>query len=148
MYSGDFYLQDPANTERTRSTVNAGSLHGAADLSVAAGLFRASVIADVAVPLGDDHTALTGEASQRVRPDVSLGLGVRWAQVTAGYLFPYHPTVGARLTIPLARGVELVGAARVGIPTTQQRQDGTPWTSDLLGQAWLGIGYRIGLTRR
>lgn len=147
MYSGDFYLQDPVNAEATRATVNAATLQGAVDLSVAAGLFRGSVIADVGVPIGDDHVALSGDNAQRVRPDLALGLGVRWAQVTVGYTFPYHPTAGARVTIPLAHGVELVGAARVGIPTTLRRQDDTSWTSHLLGQAWLGVGYRFGLTR-
>jgi len=148
MYSGDFYLQDPVNAEHSRATVNAATLQGAVDVSVAAGLFRGSVIADVGVPIGDDHVALSGDNAQRVRPDLSLGLGVRWAQVTAGFLFPYHPTVGARVTIPLAHGVELVGSARLGIPTTLRREDDSSWSSHLLGQAWLGVGYRFGTVSR
>lgn len=144
--SGDFYLQDPANVERSKASVNAGALDVAIDVSAQIGLFRASVIGDLGVPFGADHIALTGSGSMRVRPDVSLGLGVTWVQVTGGFLFPYHPSVGARATIPVFKGLEIVGAFRAGLPVTLQRGGGDEaWTGLPVYQAWAGIGYRFGV---
>lgn len=141
--SGDFFLQDPANVPQTVASVNAGALDASVDLSVAVGLFRASVIGELAVPFGADHVALTGDGSMRVRPDVSLGLGVKWAQVTAGFLFPYHPTVGARLTVPVWKGLEVLGSGRVGLPVSFDRADGSTWTGTPVVNLWAGIGWRF-----
>lgn len=143
--SGDFYLQDPDNVPRTRASVNAGALSVVADVGLQFGRFRGSIIADVGVPLGEPHVAFTGEGSMRVRPDLSVGLGVKWAQVTAGFLFPYHPTVGARATVPVYRGIEILGSFRAGLPGTWERSDGSSWTSQPVWHGWLGLGYRFGV---
>lgn len=145
MSSADFYLQDPANVPRTRASVNAGALDVVLDVSVQTGLFRASVIGDLAVTLGEDHVAFTGDRTTRLRPDLSVGLGVTWAQVTAGFLFPYHPSVGARATIPVFDGLEVLATGRVGLPVGVGRDDGSVYQTRPVYQLWAGIGYRFGV---
>lgn len=143
--SGDFYLQDPANVPRTVAAVNSGTVQLAVDVGAEIGLFRVSAIADTAATLGANHVAFYGDDGRtRIRPDVSLGVGVRWVQATAGYLFPHHPTVGGRVTIPVYEGLEVLGYGRVGLPVTLARADGTEWTGAPVYQAWLGVGYRFG----
>ncbi len=144
--SGDFYLQDPANVPRTVDAVNAAALQGVVDVSLQKGLFRASVIGDFGVPLGAYHVALTGDTAMRLRPDVSLGLGVKWAQVTAGFLFPYHPSVGARITVPVWKGLEVLGSGKVGIPIELARATGgEAWRGEPVITLWAGIGWRFGV---
>ena len=146
--SGDFLLQDPAHVPATLASVNAGAVDASADFSVAVGLFRASVIGDLAVPIGPDHVAFTGDGSMRVRPDVSLGLGVKWAQLTVGFLFPYHPTVGARVTVPVWKGLEVLGSARIGLPVSAARSDGSTWKGLPVADLWAGIGWRFDVPTR
>jgi len=146
MNSGDFFLQDPANVPQERSSVNAGTVDVALDISAQIGPFRASIIGDIGVPLGRYHVARTGGGSTRVRPDLSLGLGVTWFQVTGGFLFPYHPSVGARATIPVYKGLEIAATFRAGLPVTLPRANGDEaWTGLPTYQAWAGIGYRFGV---
>ncbi len=143
--SGDFYAQDPANVPREVASVNAATVDVMADVSVQVGLFRASVLGDFGIPFGEHHVAFTGDDTLRFRPDVSVALGVKYAQVMAGYLFPHHPSVGARATIPAYKGLEVLAVFRAGLPTTSTRDDGTEWTSLPVWQAWAGIGYRFGV---
>ena len=78
---------------------------------------------DVLVPLGEHHVALTGDdATMRVRPIPHLAVGVKYAQVTAGFLFPYHPAIGGRVRIPLSM-LEVRLAGWVGLPGEQTRDD-------------------------
>jgi hypothetical protein len=141
--SGDFYLQDPGNAPRDKGTVNAGAIDAAVDVRVAVGVLCAGVVLDVAVPVGEHHVAFTGDGQMRARPEIAAAVGVRWAQVTAGYLFPYHPSVGARLTIPVGAGVELLATGAAGLPTTRERADGSTWTGEPVWRAWAGVGWRF-----
>lgn len=148
MASGDFYVQDPANVERTRGAVNAGAVGGLLELHVSSGLFRAGVSLDQVVTLGADHVALTGDDALRYRPAVLAGVGVTWLQAVGGYQFPYHPVVGAHATIPVKAGVEVVGSFLAGLPTTLNRDDGSAYTTLPTYTAWAGVGYRFGASMR
>ena len=144
MSSGDFYLQDPLNTPRNRATVNSGTLDAVIEGGVEAGLFRASAIATISGTTGAHAIARTGDLSLRLRPDLGVAVGVRWAQLTGGYLFPHHPTVGVRATIPLWRGLEFIAATSMGFPLEQTRSDGTSWQGQRIYRAWGGLGWRFG----
>jgi hypothetical protein len=110
-----------------------------------AGLFRFVAGADAYIPFGRYHVAYSGDARIRQRIAVYGGAGVRWLQVTGGYLFPYHPSVGARLTIPLDGGYELGGGAIYGLPPTRERDDGTTWNGLPVVGAWFGVTATLGL---
>ena len=144
MASGDFYTQAPSEVPRTRASVNAGLVAGLLEGSLSLGLFRASAGMDLAVPFGQHHVALTGERELRVRPTFFGGVGVTWAQVVAGYQLPYHPVVGAHLTAPAWKGLEVTGSALVGIPGTLRREDGSTYDTLPTVTAWVGLGYRFG----
>ena len=143
MSSGDFYLQDPVDVPHNKAAVNAGALDVVVEVAAQQGLFRGSLILDTAVPLGQDHVALVGDRPMRARPDLSAAVGLPWVQVTGGFLFPYHPSVGLRATAPLGAGVELVATGRAGLPASFERDDGTTWTGRATWQAWLGVGWRF-----
>lgn len=124
--SGDFYAQDPANAPRTRATVNAIALGGWASADVAFGPVRLGAGVDLLATTGAHHAALTGDGATRLRPVPHVAAGVKVAQVTAGYLFPYHPALGARARLPLGP-VELRLQGWYGLPADRSRPDGSTW---------------------
>lgn len=142
--SGDFYLQDPVNVPHTRAAVNAGTVGVLVEAHLSKGLFRATAGVDQVVTLGADHAALSGNTSLRYRPAPYVGVGVPWAQVVGGYLFPYHPAVGAHATIPAYKGLEIVGSFLAGLPGTLTRDDGTTYDALPVYSAWVGVGWRYG----
>ena len=89
-----------------------------------------------------------GDHGLYLSPYVSLGLGVKWAQVTVGFLFPYHPTVGARVTVPVWKGREVLGSARIGLPVSAARSDGSTWKGLPVADLWAGIGWRFDVPTR
>ncbi|MCB9697958.1 MAG: hypothetical protein H6738_14360, partial [Alphaproteobacteria bacterium] len=87
--SGDFYAQDPANAPHAVATVNAAAVGGFAEGHLAVGLLRAGAGVDLLATPGPWHVALTGDTSTRFRPLTQVFVGLPFAVVTAGWLFPY-----------------------------------------------------------
>lgn len=142
VYSGDFYTQDPT-APRTRGTVNAGALGLDMQATVDVGLFRVGAGVDTTVPFGANHNALTGDGGMRLRPYLYGTVGIRWAQVHAGFLFPYHPAMGATLTIPVYEGLEVRAGATFGFRTELTRDDGTAYRTQRFSKVGAGIGWRF-----
>lgn len=143
VYSGDFYTQDPTQPHN-RATVNAAGLALDVQATVEVGLFRFGGGVDTAVPFGEAHVALTGDqGSMRVRPYVYGVAGIRFAQISAGFLFPYHPAAGLHLTIPLYKGLELRGNGLIGFRGEQARADDTVYARQRFSRFGVGLGWRF-----
>jgi hypothetical protein len=143
-YSGDFFTQAPSADNHTRATVNAvhGQLFASVDMDVS--LLRVSAGIDTSYTLGQTHFALTGANSWRVRPYPHVGVGVKLAQVTLGYLMPYHPGVGARITVPLTGPVELRASGLYGLPGERSYPDSIQtYFTQRVTTANLGVGIRL-----
>lgn len=145
MYSGDFYAQDPANSPHAVATVNAVTTNVGGEVAWDWRLFRAVGGVDLHYTFGQYHFALYGDASTRVRTALWLGAGIRWAQLTLGFLFPYHPVGGLIGNVPLAEGLEVRMGAYLGGPSQRSRAVGDPYNTEALWGAWAGIGYRLPL---
>jgi hypothetical protein len=141
--SDDFYLQAFDEAPRTRATVNSFALVPGVSADYDLGLFRAGLGVDMAVTTGPNHIARFGEQSTRLRPYPHLAVGVRYAQLTAGYLFPHHPTGGLRATIPIANGFELRADGRAGLGSTRTRADGTDAEIQPVYTVFGGVGWRL-----
>jgi hypothetical protein len=137
--SGDFYLQDPVGNPRTKATVNAGAAGLWLSGDVTAGLLAAGAGVDLLVPIGEDHAAITGDSTMRVRPIPHLAAGLRQIQATAGFLFPYHPALGARARLGLGP-LELRLVGWVGLPGEQERDDGTTYDRQSVYTVDAGLG--------
>lgn len=144
LYSGDFYTQDPSNPHTT-ATVNAGALHVLAEVAWDIGIVRLGAGADVGFTLGSNHVALTGDTSTRVRPAAYAAAGIRWVQVTGGYLFPYHPFVGGHASVPLWQGLEARAGCYYGFRGTLKRDSGTSYDTQELWGANAGLAWRFRL---
>jgi len=137
--SDDFYLQEVSNAPRTIKTVNSGALGGFVSGDFDFGLLRVGAGVDTLITPGAFHTARVGDADIRVRPLPHIAIGVPWAQATAGYLFPYHPALGARARVPVGP-LELRALGWAGLGTTRSRTDGTEWVGKPVFTAALGVG--------
>lgn len=136
--SGDFYLQDPS-VPRTYETVNAGLVGGWAELGLRAGAAHVEAGLDALVPLGARHLALTGDGAQRLRAVPYVGVGSGPLTVAGGWLFPYHPALGAHVALP--QGIwRLRAAGWIGLPATWARADGSEWTARPLFTVAIGAG--------
>lgn len=141
--SGDFYAQDPLNAPRTVATVNSAALGGYAEAHLALGLLRVGAGVDLLVTPGAWHVALTGDDSTRFRPLAQVAVGVPVAQLTAGWLFPYHPAAGVRLEAPLGPvRARLAGIA--GLPVDRARPDGPTWEALPVWTVLAGVGAAFG----
>lgn len=144
--SGDFYAQDPVNAPRTVGTVNSAALGGFAEGHLGFGLLRVGAGLDLLVTPGEWHVALTGDQGTRVRPLAQLAVGVPVAVATVGWLFPYHPAVGARLEAPVGPlRARLAGSA--GVPVERQRSDGSTWHALPVWTVTAGLGAAFGPSR-
>ena len=141
--SGDFYLQDPANAPHETATVNALAPQFSLEAAYDVGMLRIVAGGDVYVPLGEFAIAKTGASQLRARPSPFVGAGVSVAQVTAGWVFPYHPAIGVRSALPLSGALELRVAGTVGLPLERARDDGSVYRSEPLGILTVGIGGRL-----
>lgn len=141
--SHDFYLQDPANAPRTVGTVNSATLGLSLGADLDVGPLRLGAGVDAHLTPGAHHTANYGEASTRVRPHPHLAVGLRPVQATVGFLAPWHPTLGLRVTAPLVGPLELRGSAFAGLPRTLDRADLTTYTTGDLFAASAGVGLRL-----
>ncbi|MCA9572328.1 MAG: hypothetical protein KC656_31025, partial [Myxococcales bacterium] len=99
---------------------------------------------DLAVPFGAEQVAFTGDGFLRPRPYVYAVVGTKWAALTGGYLFPYHPVAGAQVTVPVWKGLEVRATGFAGFPTTLSRADGSTYATDWLGRVGVGVGWRFG----
>ncbi len=120
--SGDFYTQDPVNVPQTKASVNAATAGLWLSGDILRGLLAAGLGMDLLVPIGEHHVALTGDSAVRSRPIPHVALGIRQAQVTAGFMLPYHPAVGARLRLPLPMMEARLGGW-IGLPGEETRDD-------------------------
>jgi hypothetical protein len=143
-FSDDFYLQDTVSTPRTAATVNAVSVDASVQVAYRAGLFQGALGTDIAVPLGANHVAFTGESRLRVRPTPYLAAGLPWVMASVGYQFPYHLMVGGRAQVPLYDGLHLLIVGHAGIPSSLNRSDGTSYQTGRTGQIWGGLAWQFG----
>lgn len=141
--SGNFAL-DKSDAEFTRGEVNAFQIGATLGASYTQGLFRAGVGVQIAVTPGADHVARYGSNQLRARIYPYLAVGIRPAQITVGWTFPHHPTVGLRSEIRLVGDLELQATGWFGLPTTRERDFGGAYRSLPLYAATLGLGYRLG----
>lgn len=143
--SGDFYTQNPREVPRTSASVNAGTAGLTVGVARDAGMLRFGAGLDAPVTLGANHVAFTGAAKTRLRLHPHLAFGVRPAQVTVGYLFPYHPSVGVRAAVPLPGTLEAVAGWSYGVPVDRERADGTTWDALPVYTGWGGLAWRFGV---
>lgn len=142
-YSGDFLLQEPLARNAENSTVNAGSVSVlvAADFDLSG--FHAGVGVQTWMTLGDDHVAKYGTKTTRLRPYPHVMAGIRYVQLTLGYLLPYHPGVGGRAMIPVSGPVELHLSGLFGVPGKLKYEDGTEYETGDVRSLSGGIGVRF-----
>jgi hypothetical protein len=140
--SGDFYTQDPLRAPHTAGTVNAAALGGWLGADVTRGLARIGLGLDLLVTVGAYHVALTGQDSTRARPVPHLSAGLRWVQLTAGFMFPYHPAVGGRLELSLGP-LETHVSSWLGLPLPRTRADGSRWEPLPVYVVAAGAGVRF-----
>jgi len=142
--SGDFYTQDPGTEPPGRPLVNAVAPGLDLDVAWDAGLLRLGTGADFVYTVGEDHVALYGDAgSTRTRPHIWVGGGLRWAMLTAGYQFPYHPALGTRASLPLGGGLEVRGHFVAGLPTSRTRSDQSSYDTLPTYNAAAGLALRL-----
>lgn len=145
LWSGDFYSQDPQQVPHTRASVNTMALGGWVGLDTDVGPAQIGIGLDALATPGPHHVANTGDAALRIRPIPHVAVGLSQVQLTAGFLFPYHPATGIRLRIPLdlAFGsfpIEVRGAAWVGWPIQLSRTDGSIWSGHPVVALGTGLG--------
>lgn len=148
MYDGDWYLSKPLTTPATKATVNAALPVLGANLSVRTGPLSLGAGVDLGIPVGADNTLASGDGTLRLRTHPYLSVGVPQAQLTAGYLFPWHLAVGARGSLPVGEHWRIGGAVIYGMGLPQDQPDnpetGVFDTGDVVS-TWAFISRRFGL---
>jgi hypothetical protein len=142
-YSGDFYTQDPIDVPHTVGSVNAAGAALTLGADVDASVLRFGVGAWSTYQFGTDHVALSGTRSWRVRPYLYGRAGLRWVQVSGGYLLPYHPAVGLHAQLPLSGPLEIQADGLLGLPGSRERTNGPVWDRGLLTSAGLSLAARL-----
>lgn len=142
--SGDFYAQAPDVAPHARATVNTAALQGGVAAGLQLGVFRSELGLDALFTPGEHHVALSGDGGFRLRPTPYAAVGVTWLMATGGFLWPYHPVVGAKAALPLPAGLEVRADFRAGIPLSLTRADGTAYTTLPLYTLSGSIAYRFG----
>ncbi|MFZ5475657.1 MAG: hypothetical protein ACOZNI_02680 [Myxococcota bacterium] len=143
--TGDFLLLNGADgAPESRETVNAGSvgLHLAAEYGMGALALGAGVDAQGA--LGEWHALPTGDATTRAFVYPHAAVGVRWAQLTVGPMFPWYVGVGGRGRVPVWNGVELFAAGVYGAGLVLDRGDDPEYRAEPVYNAWGGVDVRFG----
>jgi hypothetical protein len=140
LYSPDFVNQDPERGARAHAAAPGLGLELAWDRS----WLRYGVYAEVHVPVGARQVAVSGASRFRARWSPGVLLGHPRAQATFGLLFPYHPLVGAQVTIPVpGLPLEVRAWMRLGVGLTQLRNDGTTYDGAETGLIGVGFGTRL-----
>ena len=127
MYDGDWFLSKPDRTPYTKAAVNAVMPVGSLSAQLRPGPLALSLGVDLGVPVGSDNTLSSGASDLRLRAHPYVGIGVPVAQLTVGYLFPWHLGLGARAQVPLGDSFYL-GAATVYGYGLEQAQPDNPVT--------------------
>lgn len=149
LYDGDFYLQHAEVAPYTRGTVNAPTAAFNAGARWQRGLLAVDGGVDLSLPLGEHSTLPTGDRELRPRAQPYAAVGLPWVQVSAGFLFPWHATAGARVSLPLGDHLALAGAVWQGFGLTRPRAEGEPEFEPASARgAWLGVQARMGLSSR
>lgn len=138
--SQDLWLQAPTSTEPGYGDVNVLALGVGVGADYAFGPLLVGAGVDGVLPVGGP--ALTGDARLPVRPYPHVRAGLRRAQLTAGWMFPWYPTIGAIGSIPLVGPLELRPRVAVGLPTTWERSF-VDWETTPAVTAALGIGAAL-----
>lgn len=141
MSSGDFYTQDPIIFAHSKATVNSPTASLDVGLDIDIGVAR--IGAGVATWAAFGHPALSGDGQSIFRPYPHARAGLKWVQVSGGYLLPYHPAAGLHATIPLAGAFELRANGVLGVPGELTREDGTVYATHLTPLADAGFGLRF-----
>jgi hypothetical protein len=147
---GNFALaQYDQGAPAERSTVNSGTPMVTVELEKSLGPMVLGLGADALYPLGDWHSLPVGEGELRLRAHPHLNIGLRPVQLSGGFLFPWHPTVGARAHLPLmgAGRLELSAAYLYGFGLSLAREEGQPdYAAERVQSASLSIGTRLART--
>ncbi len=141
MSSGDFYTQDPVTYAPTKAAVNSPTAALDVGLDVDFGVAR--IGAGVATLAAFGHPAISGEGQSIFRPYPHVRAGLKWVQLSGGYLLPYHPAAGLHATLPVAGAFELRANGVLGFPGELTRDDGTVYATHLTPLADAGIGLRF-----
>ncbi|MFT5585707.1 MAG: hypothetical protein ACI9VR_003300, partial [Cognaticolwellia sp.] len=123
MYDGDWYLSKPDRTAHTKASVNAVLPVGTLSAQLRPGPLALSLGVDVGIPVGGDNTLASGSNDLRLRAHPHIGFGVPVAQLTVGYLFPWHLGLGARAQIPIGESFSLGAATVYGYGLEQAQLD-------------------------
>jgi hypothetical protein len=143
--TGDFLqLNGAAGAPETAATVNAGAIGLHVGGEYGAGVFALGAGVDVSATLGEWHTLPSGDADIGAFVYPHLAAGVKWAQLTAGPLFPWYVGLGGRGRVPLMPGVELFAAGVYGVGLKQERGEDPAFQPDELYNVWGGVDLRLG----
>jgi hypothetical protein len=145
-WSGNWFRDRPTPDRATKKTVNAFSnvVHLDCDLDIS--WFRVGAGVDLHYLYGEEHLILYAESATRLRVHPHLTLGTPWAHLVGGFALPHHPTVGARATVPVWRGLEARLEYLYGFSGVVAR-DPIDWDRDPLLVANFGVGWRMGFIR-
>lgn len=147
MYDGDWFLSKPDRTPQTKAAVNAVLPVGTLAAELRPGPLALRVGVDLGMPVGEHTTLASGGSDLRLRAHPHLGIGVPAAQLTVGYLFPWHMGFGARAQIPVGDSFYL-GAAGVYGYGLEQAQPDNPVTGAYQPEntlsVWSFLGTRFG----
>ncbi|MCA9566428.1 MAG: hypothetical protein KC656_01240 [Myxococcales bacterium] len=142
MSSADFYLAQYDVAPATGATVNAAVLSGGLGVAFDAGLLRVGGGLDVLLPPGPHHTAPTGDAVLRARPAPHVYAGTRYGGLVAGFLFPWHPLLGARASLP-AGPLEITVDGRMGLPGDLPRAEADIYRTSPIWSTTAGVTWRL-----
>ena len=142
-YSADFYQQAPNTAPPSQATVNAIHTQLGVDVGRPFGPVWASAGVDTAITLGAHAVAFTGNFKTRFRPQPYVAVGVPQAQLTVGYLFPYHPTVGGRVRLPISDRYGLYASGMYGVPMRLRRPEQATYTTSHLGSLTAGATFTL-----
>lgn len=147
MYDGDWFLSKPDRTPQTKAAVNAVLPMGTLSAELRPGPLALRLGVDLGMPVGEHTTLASGGTDLRLRAHPHIGIGVPAAQLTVGYLFPWHMGVGARAQIPVGESFYL-GAAGVYGYGLEQDQPDNPVTGAYQPEntlsVWSFLGMRFG----
>ena len=142
-YSGDFYQQSPNAAPPSQATVNAIHTQFGVDVGQSFGPVWASAGVDTAITIGAHAVAFTGNFKTRFRPQPYVAVGVRPAQLTVGYLLPYHPAIGGRIRLPLSERYGVYASGLYGVPMRLRRPEQATYNTWHIGSLTVGATFTL-----
>lgn len=151
IYSPDFLMQKSEPSNWTLSTIYGMSVSMAFEVGLEYKGMRGVAGIDALIPSGSEQVAERHQRSSlRVRPAPYLGFGLVSRgknpiamQAYGGFVFPYHPAVGASLSVEVVDNLELSGRTWMGLPATWTSSDGISATTNPLMTGTVGLGWRF-----